>query len=163
VPALHVSSLGGRLLALATVYHLGRPGSELDATTLERHQLGLSGVLPSLEAQLDRPAVEVELTDYQLHRLGEALLGVVNELKQFEMSEGRSVVPGFSAALARLFPDATADHAGGALELVAHAMGLRRRLDIAIREASANVEASRAAALEQASRERRRWWQRWRR
>ena len=162
MPHLQLAALDGRLLALATVYHLGRPGSELDAATLERHDLGLASVQPAIAAQLDQAAVELDLTDYQLHRLGEALLGVINELKQFEMSEGRSVVPGFSAAVARLFPDATAEEPGGALELVAHAMSLRRRLDAAIREASTSVEASRAAALEGASRARRPWWQRWR-
>jgi len=149
-------------MALAVAYHLGRPGSELDAVTLEHHDLGLAAVQPAIEAQLDEPAVDLELTDYQLHRLGEALLGVINELKQFELSEGRSVVPGFSAAVARLFPEATAEHAGGALELVAHVMGLRRRLETAIREARENVEAARATAAEEAARTRRRWWQRWR-
>jgi len=157
-----VSPLDGRLLALATVYHLGRPGSELDAATLERHDLGLASLQPAIEAQLEQPAFELDVTDYQLHRLGEALLGVINELKQLEMSEGRSIVPGFTQALARLFPEATAEHAGGALELVTHVMSLRRRLDTAIRDAETNVDAARAAAIEAAQRARRRWWQRWR-
>ena len=138
-----------RLAALAVVYHLGRPGSELDAATLQRHELGLGPLQPALEEQLRLAVTTIDLTAYQLSRLGEALHGTVNELKQYEMSEGRSVVPGFAQAFARLFPDHAAEE-GGALDLAAQGVMLRRRLDAAVREAAAQVEAARAAEAQSA-------------
>ncbi len=148
------------LVALAIVYHLGRPGSETDAATLQRHSLGLGPVLDVLDPQLDGHAretesVEVELSAYQVTRLGAALHGTVNELKQFGMAGGRSAVPGFAEAFARHFPDAAGGGAVDAMDLVPDAVGLRRRFDAAIREAEAEVEAAREAALAEAEQERR--------
>ena len=137
------------LAALAVVYHLGRPGSEIDAATLQRHDLGLGPLQPVIEEQLGLAVATIDVTPYQLSRLGEALHGTVNELKQYEMSEGRSVVPGFAKAFARLFPDHAAEE-GGALDLASQAVMLRRRLDAAVREAAAQVEAARAAEAERA-------------
>ena len=158
-----------RLAALAVVYHLGRPGSEIDAATLQRHELGLGPLQPVIEEQLGLAVTTLDVTAYQLSRLGEALHGTVNELKQYEMSEGRSVVPGFAKAFARLFPDHAAEE-GGALDLASQAVMLRRRLDAAVREAAAQVEAARAAEAERArsgdaaSGKRRGLWRRlWRR
>ena len=136
-----------RLAALAVVYHLGRPGSELDAATLQRHEFGLGPLQPEIEEQLGYAVTSIDVTAYQLSRLGEALHGTVNELKQYELSEGRSVVPGFAEAFARLFPDHAAEE-GGALDLASQAVMLRRRLDAAVREAAAQVEAARAAEAE---------------
>ncbi len=163
-----------RLAALAVVYHLGRPGSELDAATLQPHEAGLGPLQPAIEGQLGLAVTTLDVTAYQLARLGEALLGTVNELKQYELSEGRSVVPGFADAFARLFP-AHASEEGGALDLASQGVMLRRRLDNAVREATAQVEAARAAEAERAAAggapsgeaggaERRSLWQRlWRR
>ena len=133
-----------RLAALAVVYHLGRPGSELDAATLQPHEHGLGPLQPELDEQLGYAVTSIDVTAYQLSRLGEALHGTVNELKQFELSEGRSVVPGFAEAFARLFPDHAAEE-GGALDLASQGVMLRRRLDAAVREAAAQLEAARAA------------------
>ena len=133
-----------RLAALAVVYHLGRPGSELDAATLQPHEAGLGPLQPAIEGQLGLAVTTLDVTAYQLSRLGEALHGTVNELKQYELSEGRSVVPGFAEAFARLFPE-HASEGGGALDLASQGVMLRRRLDAAVREAAAQVEAARAA------------------
>lgn len=133
-----------RLAALAVVYHLGRPGSELNAATLQPREAGLARLQPMIERQLGFAVTTIDVTPYQLSRLGEALHGTVNELKQYELSEGRSVVPGFTEAFARLFPD-HASEGGGALDLASHGVMLRRRLDAALREAAAQVEAARAA------------------
>ena len=141
-----------RLAALAVVYHLGRPGSELDAATLQPHEAGLGPLQPVIDDQLGLAVTTIDVTPYQLSRLGEALHGTVNELKQYELSEGRSVVPGFAAAFARLFPDLAAEE-GGALDLASQGVMLRRRLDAAVREAAAQVEAERAAEAERASAE----------
>ncbi|MXZ45652.1 MAG: hypothetical protein F4Z08_01450 [Chloroflexi bacterium] len=148
-----------RLVALAIHYHLGRPGSETDAATLQRHSLGLGPVLEALEPRLDGPAesepIEVDLSAYQVTRLGAALHGTVNELKQFGMADGRSAVPGFAEAFGRLFPETAEGEALDALDLVPDAVGLRRRLADAVREAEAEVEAAREAAVAEAERQRR--------
>ena len=158
-------SLQGRdalFVYLATVYHLGRPGSETDALTLERHEFGLGTIRDALEVQLGLAAIEVEISDYQLARLGQALHGVVNELKQYEMAQGRSAVPGFAEAMQRLFPE-VGDEPGAALDLVQHAVMLRRRLDAAVRDAESAVQTAREQATQQASRQGRPLWKVWRR
>lgn len=136
-----------RLAALAVVYHLGRPGSELDAATLQPHDAGLGPLQPVIDGQLGLAVTTLDVTPYQLSRLGEALHGTVNELKQYELSEGRSAVPGFAEAFTRLFPD-HASEGGGALDLASQGVMLRRRLDAAVREAAAQLEAARAAEAE---------------
>ena len=136
-----------RLAALAVVYHLGRPGSELDAATLQPHEAGLGPLQPAIERQLGFAVTTIDVTPYQLSRLGEALHGTVNELKQYELSEGRSAVPGFAEAFTRLFPEHAAE-GGGALDLASQGVLLRRRLDAAVRDAVAQVEAARAAEAE---------------
>jgi hypothetical protein len=152
-----------RIVYLATIYHLGRPGSETDAITLEHHNRGLGPVRVALEPQLDNAVATLELSDYQLHRLGEALLGVVNELKQVELARGRSAVPGFTEALTRVFPDVDADDPGTALDLVGHAVMLRRRLDTAVRDASEAGRAAREEEQRAPDATRRPWWKVWQR
>src|SRR5690606_32311613 len=103
MPALRLRDEDARVAYLATVYHLGRPGSETDPGTLQRHDMGLQSVHERMAEQLGQATIEVELSPYQLMRLGEALLGVSNELKQFGMAHGRSAVPGFSEAMGALY------------------------------------------------------------
>lgn len=153
-----------RIVALAITYHLGRPGSETDASTLRRHELGLGPVQMALTPQLTRAQVTLELTPYQLHRLDEALLGLTNELKQYELAGRRSAVPHLADDIARLFP-ALATAADGerddsALDLVTHVVLLRRRLSTAVAEANATLEAERAAAEEAARATTQPWWRR---
>ena len=159
MPPLRLAQREARIVYLATVYHLGRPGSETDPDTLERHSHGLASVHEVLDGALDAPALELELTDYQLSRLGEALLGTVNELKQFEMAQGRSAVPRFSETMARLFPDD--EQADSALELVAEVMLLRRRLDGAVRAAGDALVTARERQAEAQQAASRPWWKIW--
>ena len=159
MPLISLQNADARVAYLATVYHLGRPGSETDALTLERHPHGLGAVREAMEPAIERAVVELELSEYQLSRLGEALLGTVNELKQLEMAQGRSAVPGFAETIARLFP-ALGDEPGAALDLARQAVMLRRRLDAAVGEANAAVEAARERQAEERARTRRPWWQR---
>lgn len=149
------------LAYLACLYHLGRPGTELDPATRQPHAFGLTPVCATLEAGLDHAAVSLELSDYQVRLLGEALLGIVNELKQIGLS-GHSVMPGLVEALTRLYPDVTAEEPGGALDLSGEAAMLRRRLDRAVRDATAELDRQRAEAEAQRNTERRRWrfWRR---
>ncbi len=146
-----------RLVYLAVVYHLGRPGSELQA--LGRDHLGLVVVREALEAQLGAAGGQLEVGDYQLTRIALGLHGIVNELKQYGMAQGRSAVPGFSEAVMRLFPRAA--EPGGALDLVQPAIMLRRRLDGAVRQAEAAVEVARAEPAEARAEQRRPWWRLW--
>ena len=157
MPKLSLRNDDARVVYLATVYHLGRPGSETDADTLERHRQGLGAVRDAMEPAIERAVVELDLSEYQLGRLGEALLGTVNELKQYEMAQGRSVVPGFTDAITRLFPELR-EEPGAALDLAGQAVMLRRRLDAAVSDANAAVEAARERQAEEQARTRRRWW-----
>ncbi|HJM89445.1 MAG TPA: hypothetical protein QF624_07440 [Dehalococcoidia bacterium] len=149
-----------RLVYLATVYHLGRPGSEIDAVTLKPHSLGLGSLREALEPQLANASADVDLSDYQLARLGQALHGIVNELKQFELAQGRSAVPGFSEAMEQLYPG-IADQSGASLDLVQQAIMLRRRLDAAVRDAEVAVEAAQSQLAEREAEERQPWWKFW--
>jgi hypothetical protein len=171
MPLLSFRNEDARIVALAITYHLGRPGSETDPDTLQRHDLGLAPVGRALDPQLEMAEVRLELSPYQLHRLDEALLGTVNELKQYDMSHRHSSVPNFETAIRLLFPELTPEHEDvedipGPLDLVTRVVMLRRRLDPVVRQADEQLEAERAAAAEAAEAEhraKRRWWQPWRR
>ena len=168
MPLLSFRNEDARIVALAVTYHLGRPGSETDPATLQRHDLGLAPVGRALDPQLERAEVQLELSPYQLHRLDEALLGVVNELKQYDMSHRHSAVPGFETAIRLLFPELTPEHEDaeevpGPLDLVTRVVMLRRRLEAAVRQANAEVEAQHEAATEAKHHAERRWWNPWQR
>ena len=105
MPRIQLRADDARLVYLATVYHLGRPGSETDPDTLRHHDLGLGPLQRALEPQLDAAVADIEVSAYQLARLDSALLGIVNELKQYQMANGRSAVPGFAEAVRRLYPE----------------------------------------------------------
>lgn len=163
MPDLALRQSEARLLYLATIYHLGRPGSEVDALTRQPLDAGLAPVRSALESQLELATAALALSDFQVGRLGEALLGLVNELKQIGLS-GRSVAPGVLEALTRLYPDVTSEDPGAALDIAGEATMLRRRLDSAVRDANAALEAERAAAEAAAEAAlRRRGWRFWRR
>jgi hypothetical protein len=148
-----------RVVFLATVYHLGRPGSELDPTTFQRHDVGLQGVHDALLPQLDAAVAEVEATPYQVTRLAEALLGVANELKQFAIAGGRSAVPRFAETVRSLYPE-VAEDPSIAMDLVQHPVMLRQRMAGAIADARAAIEAAEQQAQAARQAERRGWWQR---
>ena len=172
MPAILLHQQDARIVYLATVYHLGRPGSEAEAATIDPSGTGLGELREALElhiagaenggAAADANSLEVNLSAYQLARLGTALHGTVNELKQFGLAEGRSAVPGFADAVALAFPDASDLEPGdAALEVVPDAVMLRRRLDAAVRNAESEVEAARIARAEQQREARRPRWRRW--
>lgn len=162
---LSLSSDDARIVYLATIYHLGRPGAELasqgDGVDGLEGGLGLRSVHDALLPALGRPRVDIDLSAYQLGRLGEALLGVSNELRTYGMVEGRSAVPLFSETMAWLYPE-TVETPGSALDIVERTVMLRRRLNRTIEQATAEVEAARAAETAR-TRAERRWWQVWRR
>lgn len=162
---LSLSRDDARIVYLATVYHLGRPGAEIaaqgDGVDGLEGGLGLRSVHDALLPGLGRPRVEIDLSAYQLGRLGEALLGVSNELRAYGMVEGRSAVPQFTETMTWLYPE-TVEEPGAALDLVERTVMLRRQLDGTIEQATAEVEAARDAETERV-RAKRRWWQVWKR
>jgi hypothetical protein len=168
MPLLSFRNEDARIVALAITYHLGRPGSETDPNTLQHHDFGLAPVGRALDPQLAMAEVRLELSPYQLHRLDEALLGTVNELKQYDMSHRHSTVPNFETAVGLLFPELTPDHEGdedvpGPLDLVTRVVMLRRRLEPVVRDADADLDAQRAAAAEAERKSKQRWWRVWQR
>ncbi len=125
-----------RLVYLALVYHLGRPGSELDAATREPSEHGLRGIEATLAAELDGDAAIVELDEEQFRKLLSAIYGSVNELRVHHMRGGvASGVPRFTETALTLFP-ALAGDPDEALELSEAMMMLHRRLERAVRRAS---------------------------
>ena len=156
---LQLRSEDARVVDLATVYHLGRPGSETDAATLQKHNLGLRAIHDAMLPELGQAVVEIEVSPYQLTRLAEALLGVTNELKQYAIAGGRSVVPRFAETLHWLYPE-TKDDPGIAMDLVQHPVMLRNRMAGAIADARTAIEAAAQQAEAQRQSERTHWWQR---
>ncbi len=156
---LQLRSEDARVVYLATVYHLGRPGSETDPVTLQRHDLGLQAIHDAMLPELGQAVVEVDVSPYQLTRIAEGLLGVTNELKQYAIAGGRSSVPRFAETLHWLYPE-TKDDPGSAMDLVQHPVMLRNRMAGAIDDARAAIEAAASEAEAARQAERTGWWQR---
>ena len=150
-----------RIAYLALVYHLGRPGSEIDPEGLGEHPAALRPLLEELRSQLDQAVVTIEANAGQVQRIGQALSGVSNELRQYGLS-GTSMVAGFAEAVEGFWPEVEADE-GAAVDLVQFAVMLRRRLDSVIAEAEAELTAEAEAAEAERRARRGRWWQVWRR
>ena len=156
---LQLRSEDARIVYLATVYHLGRPGSETDARTLQKHDLGLQAIHDAMLPELGQAVVEIEVSPYQLTRIAEALLGITNELKQYAIAGGRSAVPRFAETLRWLYPE-TKDDPGSAMDLVQHPVMLHNRMAGAIADARAAIEAAAQQAEARRQSERTHWWQR---
>ncbi len=150
-----------RIVYLATVYHLGRPGAEARAMAADAHGLGLQALYDEILPRLNQAVVEVEASPQQIVRLSDALLGIANELKQFGIANGRTMVPRFAETLHELFPE-TVEEPGVALDLVQHPVMLRNRLAYAIEQAQQEIDAAEQAAEAQ-RRGGAKWWQVWKR
>jgi hypothetical protein len=150
--ALTLPQHEARLAFLAVLYHLARPGSEIDRETLTVMQHGLAEVVPQLEEQIEANSVRLEMSAYQLSRLSEAMLGAINELKAYPMMDAmsggstrpRSTAAGFDEAMRRLFPPAALD-ANYATRLAEDMLVLWRRMDSAVGQAEAELDAQRRA------------------
>ena len=150
--ALTLPQHEARLAFLAVLYHLARPGSEIDRDTLTVVQHGLAEVLSQLEEQIQANAARLELSAYQLNRLSEAMLGAINELKAYPMLDAmsggsrrpRSTAAGFDEALRRLFPPAALD-ANYATRLAEDMLMLWRRMESAVSQAETELDAQRRA------------------
>jgi hypothetical protein len=141
-----------RLVYLALVYHLGRPGSELDPETKQPMVRGLREVKVSLGAHLTDDAALIELDDEQYRRLLSAIYGAVNELRVYHMRGGaESGVERFTETARTLFPEISEDPET-ALDIAEAMMMLHRRMERAVGRAASATDA--AGAREQ---KRRRW------
>lgn len=144
---LRLSPEDVRLVRLALLYHLARPGAELDAATGRLAEHGLAEVDAALAEHHDASAT-LALTDEQLRRLLEALLGCVNELRVYHLNAGAaSMVPGFNESARRSFPAMAADPEA-AVDVAESMLMLRRRL--ARSEAAAGAPPERAEPAKRA-------------
>ena len=126
--ALRLSAEDVLLVRLALLYHLARPGAELDTSTGQLAEHGLAEVDAAL-AEREDAAVSLELTDGQRHRLLEAMLGCVNELRVYHLNGGAaSMVAGFNETARRSFPPIAGDPEA-ALDVAESMLMLRRRLN----------------------------------
>jgi len=122
-----------RLIYLALVYHLGRPGSELDATTKQPVGRGLREVKLALGNELESPSAIVELDDWQYSRLISAIKGCIAELRALHLGGGHSsTVERWTETAESLFPQLRND-SDAALDLAESMIMLNRRIERAIR------------------------------
>lgn len=155
-----------RLVYLAVATYLASPRPAAEVAAMRPLLDALDGHLPAQRTGAEIAGVRLDLAPHQAVRLGDALYALINELKQFEVAAGRSAAPGFSEAVLRTFPEAHPDgggEPGAALDLVAEAMALRRRLEPALREAATALREERETAAAVARAAGRRWWKVWRR
>lgn len=124
---LHFSAEDIRLVRLALLYHLARPGAELDHATGQPAAHGLAELEAAISARGNAPA-QLALEDEQRRKLLEAMLGCVNELRVYHLNGGApSMVRGFNETARRLFPSMAGD-AEAALEVAESMLMLRRRV-----------------------------------
>lgn len=138
-----------KLVFLALVYHLGRPGSELDPDTKQPSERGLRDIKTRLGNALDAPDAVIDVDETQYRRMLSAILGSVNELRVMHMRSGEaggtagsagSGVPRFTETARSLFP-ALGGEPEAALDLAESMMMLHRRMERAVSRAAA-AEAS---------------------
>jgi hypothetical protein len=136
-----------RLVFLALVYHLGRPGSELDPETKLPSAHGLRDVKLALGNHLLEESAVVELDAEQLRRLLSAMYGSVNELRMFHMRNGaESTVERFTSTARDLFP-ALREDPEAALDVAEAMMQLHRRIDRALRQSAPPPEPSKSKGI----------------
>jgi hypothetical protein len=135
VIALKLSHDEPKLVYLALVYHLGRPGSEIDPATHASLDHGLREVKLRLGNELELPAPVIELDDWQYARLLSAIKGCVTELRVYHMREGAtSTVARWTETAETLFPELKHDR-DVALDLAESMMMLQRRIQRAVNAA----------------------------
>ena len=125
-----------RLVYLALVYHLGRPGSELDPVTKMPGEHGLRDVKVALGRDIDADSAIIELDGQQYPKLLSALLGSVTELRGHHLTGGPSTVERFTETAESLFPAMKMDRSE-ALEVAEAMFILHRRMQRAVGKAAA--------------------------
>lgn len=128
-----------RLVYLALVYHLGRPGSELDPVTKMPGEHGLRAVKVVLGRDLDADSAVIELDDQQYSKLLSAILGSVTELRGHHLTGGPSTVERFTDTAESLFPAMKGDPEE-ALAVAEAMFMLHRRMQRAVSRATAATQ-----------------------
>src|SRR4029079_16671353 len=94
-----------KLVYLALVYHLGRPGSELDRETRMPVEHGLRETKVALGGDLDSDEAIIEVDDAGFEKLLSPIYGSVNELRVYHMrNRASSDIPRFTETAESLFP-----------------------------------------------------------
>jgi len=118
---------------LATLYSLGSPGNS--GEEIER----IKEIRDLLKNDIDKATSTITVSNTDIIKLGTALNGVINELKQFAIGNGRSMVPGFSQTVQALFPE-TKTNPGFAMDLIESPVKLKQRLSLNISDAHQEAE-----------------------
>ena len=98
---LQLRSEDANVVYLATVYHLGRPGSELDPTTFQRQDLGLQSVHDELVALINAAGGRT-LALFTSYKAMDAAAEAVRARVEFPVITQRDMP---KAALVRAFSD----------------------------------------------------------
>lgn len=161
-----------RLVGLAIAYHLGRPGSEIDPSTLQVTRHGLTMPAAILKAQHGFPEAKLTLELEQVIRLKNAMLQTISELKVISMSEApwtpgtgsaHSVNEPFEQALAAAFPNVR-EEPSYAQTIAASLMQLSRQVAEIEHDPSARPSSSPPMPERPATRQGARsrpWWRIW--
>ena len=138
-----------RLVYLALVYHLGRPGSELDPATRMPSETGLRAMKVGLGRDLGAESAIIEVDPSQAEKLLSAIYGCVTELRGHHLRDGAtSTVPRFTDTAIELFPQIRSDPEE-ALAIAQAMVMLHRRMKSALDRAfeqSIDAEASDVAS-----------------
>ena len=145
-----------RLVYLALVYHLGRPGSELDPVTKQPSARGLREVKVALGREVAADSAMIEVDEAQSAKLLSALYGCATELRGHHLRDGAtSTVARFTETARDLFPQLQDPEE--ALAIAEAMVMLHRRMERALKRALAPVSAPANAGGEASSRSDRRW------
>ncbi len=126
-----------RLVYLALVYHLGRPGSELDPVTKQPIAHGLREVKVALGRELAADSAIIELDEAQAPKLLSAFYGGATELRGHHLRDGApSTVSRFTETAIELFPQLRGDPEE-ALAIAEAMVMLHRRMERALKRAPA--------------------------
>ena len=120
---------------LATIYNLGSPGNTQEEVARIRE------IRDVLENDINKATSTISVSNSEIIKLGAALNGVINELKQFAISNGRSMVPEFGNAVQVLFPE-TKLEPGIALDLIESPVKLKQQMSVTISEALQATESA---------------------
>lgn len=131
MPELRLRQADAHLLYLGLLHAEAQPGRGLARRPAGRGEAApLAPLRALIEERLQDAVVEMDVPEGDLGLLAEALSAAINELKQLAMADGRSMVPGFSEAAGRFFPE-IAEEPSAALDVVGRGVMLRRRLGAA--------------------------------
>ena len=141
-----------RPLFLAVVYALSLPRKTIDRERLVNLQ-------QQLQSDFSKATCTLNLEPEEILLLGGALNGVINEMKQFAIGEGKSMVESFATSMTICFPDTESDP-GLAMDLVALPFGLKNRFQEYLSVAQTEID-TRTQTPDEASEPKNRWWKIW--